>query len=125
MKKILCFGNEFLKEDSLAKEIAEELRIDGFDVVTCSAADEILSYNKEEEVYIMDVVKDIKEVVKIKDISQIKTRSITSMHDFDLSYVLKLLRVTKQLPKVTIIGIPMSGDKGRIKKEVVKVLTTN
>ena len=56
---------------------------------------------------IIDVVKNIKYPVLIKDISRLRSRKITSLHDFDLGFQLKYLKKLGKLGNVTIIGLPM------------------
>lgn len=120
-KVLLCFGNEFLKEDSLAKEIVGEL---GIEAVLCNSVDDVLGYPKTTRIYILDVVKNISKVTVIKRVDQLKIGKIASLHDFDLSYFLKLLEATGSLPEITIIGIPMKGNKERIKKQLLRVMAS-
>ena len=116
--KVYCFGNEFLKEDSLAKEIADSISIEGVEFVKCSDSSEI--FLQEKEIVILDVVEGISEVVVFDDIDKLKDNSIVTLHDFDLGFFLKLMKGIDQIGKVRIIGVPMKGDKERIKKDVIK-----
>ncbi|MBW2999377.1 hypothetical protein KY339_01785 [Candidatus Woesearchaeota archaeon] len=122
MTKILCFGNEFVKEDSLAKEIADELNIDNVEFVKCSSIDDLYDHKNEEELFIMDVVKGIDKVIVINDIDKLKQFKACSCHDFDLAFYLKLLTEIGQLKKVNIIGIPAEGNKEEIKEELAEML---
>jgi Ni,Fe-hydrogenase maturation factor len=116
--KVYCFGNEFLENDSLAKELADE--IDGFEFVKCSDPSEI--FLEEEQIVILDVVDEIKDVILIEDVDQLKDNQIVRLHDFDLSFFLKLMKEMEQIKKVKIIGIPMKGDKESIRKKVTRLL---
>ncbi len=116
MKKILCFGNEFLKQDSLAKELADELKIPNTEFIKCSSINDVLK--AEGNIVLMDVVKGIKKVTIINDINKLKINRLYSLHDFDLGFFLKLLKETGKIKSITIIGIPQKGNKEEIKKQV-------
>jgi Ni,Fe-hydrogenase maturation factor len=73
---------------------------------------------------IIDTVEGIKKVALIDDLKKLKTEKIYSLHDFDLSFNLKLLQKIGRLKKVKIIGVPMDGDKRKILeqlKEFIKI----
>ncbi|MEE9525519.1 MAG: hypothetical protein V3V78_02830 [Candidatus Woesearchaeota archaeon] len=120
MKKILCFGNEFLKQDSLAKELADELEIPNYKFIKCNSVNDILE--SKGDLIIMDVVKDIKQVKIITDIDQLKANKLYSLHDFDLGFFLKLLKETGKIKTIKIIGIPQTGNKEKIKQEIYSQL---
>lgn len=119
MKKIYCFGNPDLVEDSYALELADELGKDKslnkinkklnqtFEFIKCTPPDFLLSIN-EKEIIIIDVVKGISKVEIIKDIDKLKETKTSTMHDFDLCTVLKLLKETGKLKNLTIIGVPQN-----------------
>ena len=119
---LLVFGNEYLKEDSLAVEISRELEIDDVDVKRCTSPDQLYDYQDYEIVFVLDVVKGIDEVKMITDIDQIKSHKLYSLHDFDLGFFLKLMKELGVLKEIKIIGIPQSGDKEKIKREIIKLL---
>lgn len=120
MITVLCFGKEAIKGDMLAKEIADELVIDGIEFVKCSNVDDLLSYSG--NVYIMDVAKGLKEVTLIEDITKLEVNKLISLHDFDLGFFLKLMNEIGKIKNVKIIGIPMGSNKEDAKKEVIKIL---
>ena len=122
MKTVLCFGNEFIKEDSLAKEIADELFIKNVRFVKCDNLSEILEY-REENLYILDVAEGIDEVKVIEDIDNINTRNIISLHDFDLGYFLRLMKENGKIKKIRVIAIPFGFDKDKAKEELRKVFS--
>ncbi len=119
MRKIYCFGNEFVDGDSLAKKLADRLSVEGFEFIKCDSPD-ILMDNK--DILIMDVVRGINRPIMIEDINQLKDKKIVSLHDFDLSFFLQLLQQIGQLGKIKIIGIPPEGDEEEIIKEVKNIL---
>ncbi|MCS7106135.1 MAG: hypothetical protein NZ942_02375, partial [Candidatus Aenigmarchaeota archaeon] len=71
---------------------------------------------KEREVWFMDVVEGIKRVRIIDDFELMKTKKIFSLHDYDLSYEIKLLKKIGKLKKAFLIAIPY----GKKEKEVLK-----
>lgn len=130
MKTILVFGNEFVKEDSLAKEIASELENDAkhrkgladIRFVHCNAPEDVLTYS-DDEIFILDVAKGIDKVTLISDLDQLKSRKLYTAHDFDLSFFLKLMQKQKMLKKkVRIIAVPMGARISHLKKEVTDLI---
>ena len=114
--KVFCFGNEFLENDSLAKEIADELVIDDVEFIKCDSPDEI--FLEEGRIVILDVVEGIDDVMLIEDINKLSDDGISSLHDFDLRYFLKLKDKIGQIDNIKIIRIPMKGDKEELKKKI-------
>ena len=124
MNKILVFGNPYLKEDNLALRVANRLKIKDFELVKCSNPDDLLNHNLNTSI-ILDVAKGIEQVTLFDDIDSLEFSVIFSLHDFDLSYFLKLLKETGKLEKVNIIGIPDSYDEEKAVNEVKRLLTRN
>jgi Ni,Fe-hydrogenase maturation factor len=118
--KVLCFGNPLLEEDSLAIELADELKIKGFEFIKTNSVDDIL--NTKEDFIIMDVAKGIDKVTIIKDINKLISNKIYSMHDFDLNFFLKLMKEKGEIDKIMILALPMNQEKQEIKKEVLTLL---
>jgi Ni,Fe-hydrogenase maturation factor len=105
MTKVYCFGNEHIQNDKLAKEVAGKLNVPGIEFVMCDSVDEI--FDAKGTIYIMDVVKGLKEPTIIKGTDHFKLCPKISCHDFDLSYFLKLLQKMGKINDVVIIGLPM------------------
>jgi len=119
--KILCFGNEFLEEDSLAKKISDEIKISGIGFVKCNSPEEIFDYTDETFV-ILDVAENINDVIVLKDITEIKKRKLSTLHDFDLGFFLQLMEKTGKKIDAKIICIPQKGNIKKIKTKVEKIL---
>lgn len=119
MNKILVFGNPLLKEDNMAILVAKELKLKN--IVFCERAEQLMQYS--DDLIILDVIKGLKEVKVLKDINKIKEFNMKSLHDFDVGYFLKLLKAMGRVGKVKIIGIPISGDKEKIKNDVKEILS--
>jgi len=120
LKHLYVFGNEYLESDSFAKEMAEELKEKAR--ITCCTTPDLLLDAEEEEIIILDVIKNVKETTVITDAAQLKINKLVSMHDFDLAYFLELMKQLGMAKKIKIIGIPESGDKKKIVKEIIKYL---
>ncbi|MBT4823889.1 hypothetical protein HN695_00800 [Candidatus Woesearchaeota archaeon] len=123
MKTILCFGNEFIKQDSLAKEIANEINMPEIEFIMCDSPDDILEFSKispNKEIIILDVVQNIEEPMIINNIDDLEAGKLCTLHDFDVGFFLKLMKELGQIKDIKIIGIPQTGDKEKIKKEVIR-----
>lgn len=117
--KIVCLGNEFVAEDCFAKEVGALLSKD-FDVVNIKDSFELMGIVSEgSDFVLLDVAQGLDEV-KVLRTGDLRADSITSAHDFDVAYVLKLLE-----KDVRIIGIPMSGDLEKTRDEVAVLIKAN
>lgn len=115
--KIHCLGNEFLKCDSIAKKIADTLRISGVEFVKTDSLEGIKG-----DIILMDAAAGIKKTMIITDLDKIQTIYPVSAHDFDLGTELKLRKATGEIGKVTIIAVPMNGNEEKIKEEIQKLI---
>ncbi len=120
MKTLYVFGNEYLKGDGFAKQVAKYLN-GTVNIADCTTPEDLF-YAKEKEILILDVVRNIKNPLIIKDTSQIKTKKIISLHDFDLGFFLKLMREINNNKKIKIIGVPPRGNAAKIAKEVQSLI---
>ncbi len=115
VKKLYVFGNEHLEDDRLSADLGRLLS-KKFKIVHCRSPDELLEAD-EDEILILDVVKGIKEPIVIKDINQIKTNKMLSLHDFDLGFFLNFMEVMGINKKIKIIGVPAKGNIKEIAKK--------
>lgn len=115
VKKLYVFGNEYLEGDKLSREVSEYLG--DCKIVHCRSPDELLEA-EEDEIFILDVVKNIKEPVIIDDVNKIKTSKMVSLHDFDVGFFLNLIKEMGIDKKIKIIGIPQQGNVKEIAKMV-------
>lgn len=126
--KVLCFGNEFFGKDKIAKEIAEEIKIPGVEFIKCDTPEKFFFtnfFNKNKNyknLFILDVAKNIKKVTLIEDLNKIKNIKSITLHDFDLSFFLKLKKELEKDFKIKIICIPMKGNKKKIIGEIKKII---
>ena len=117
MKKILVFGNPYLKEDNLAVRVAKKLDLKGFELVYCTNPDDLLNHELENSI-ILDVAKGIDKIDVFDDLESLEFSVIFSLHDFDLSFFLKVLKEAGKIDKIRIIGIPQDYNESRALKEV-------
>ena len=115
MKKVYVFGNEYVKEDSFAHKIAEKL--EGVEIVYCRSPEQLLEI-EENEIMIMDVVENIKEPMRIEDMSQLTVSTMFSLHGFDLGFFLPLMEKMGMKKNIKIIGLPNEGDIEKISEKV-------
>jgi Ni,Fe-hydrogenase maturation factor len=120
MKKVLVFGNELVKSDSLALVVAREISQSGklkdVEFKELDAVEEI--QNEGKDLVILDVVQGIKKLTIITDFDQLKNSQIYTLHDFDLGMNLKLLKKLGYIETIRIIGIPMNWKKEKAIAEV-------
>jgi len=120
MLKVYCFGNEYVKGDSLAKEIADELKIDGVEFIKCDSVDDL-----EDNCVILDVANGINKLEILTEVDKLKSINSYTAHDLDLAFFLKLYQGMGKLGKVKIICLPLEIDKESAKKELRKLLPDN
>lgn len=118
--KILVFGNNLVKEDSLAIEILPKLK-ELFPKIEFIETDGI--ENLEGSPIILDVVENLKKA-RLISIDEIKTDKICSMHDCDLAFNLLLLKKINKINNATIIGIPQEGDKKQVIEELKQIISS-
>ncbi len=126
MTTILVFGNPHLKEDNFALKVAEELRkseVKNLRIEHCVVFDDIFKYKNHERLYLMDVVEGVKRVTIFDNIDKIKSNRLFSLHDFDLGFYLKLMRTIGKLRRITVIGVPVKGDKKAMARKVRELLS--
>ena len=122
-KYVLAFGNPFIKDDSLAIQIAEYYMknpIPNIEFIKCIAPDEVMSYT-DKDFYILDVVEGITEVTLIEDIDMLANEPKATAHDFDLGFFLRMMKEMDRLDKIKIIGVPKKIEKERMKEILEKV----
>lgn len=112
--KILCLGNEFLEEDSLAKKVGLQLSMSGVEVINIKDSFQLMEWlNKNQETILIDVVRGLKQT-RILGLDELKNSKIMSAHDFDAGFILKLLKPGK----IKLIGIPQQGKVEKVVEEV-------
>lgn len=115
------FGNEFLDQDKMAKEIMEEISLPGIAFVSCLSPND-LTKDGEKKPVILDVVANINKVMLIPSVDRLEEQQSVSPHDMDLGFHLLLFKQLGMIDDATIIGVPMYGNKQEIIKEVMALL---
>ena len=110
---VLCFGNPYIKEDSLISKHIKSFDKEGYTFILCKSPDDILSY-AEKNFIILDVAKGIEEPCIITDATQLRSRNLVSSHDFDLNFFLRLFEKLGQ--KIKILAIPFNYTKEQLFK---------
>ena len=122
--KILCLGNEFLREDSFAKELVDSIKnqLKNYEITNIKDSFqliEIINKLKDREAVIVDVVKNLKDIHEL-EITELQSSKILTAHDLDASFFLQLLK--EHVSNLKIIGLPMTGEikilKGRLLKKI-------
>ena len=117
--KVFVFGSDYAG-DNIGYRVAEELKHElDFDFIHSNDPSDLLY---EDKVVIMDAVQGLKEVRVFHDISDLKAMNISSLHDFDLGFFLRLSERMGMRKKVTIVGLPMEGDLDRIREDASESL---
>jgi len=112
--KILVCGNPLVEKDAAAMKVAELLKnkVSGVQFEEFDSAEEL----RGDKVFILDVVKGLKKPKVIKNIDDIASEKIYSMHDFDLGQSLKLLKKVGLVKNVTVFGVPEKIGKKTVEK---------
>ena len=110
--KIYVFGNQNIPDDNLAFKVAEKLsHLPNIEYIFVKPNAD-LPFVDETHVVILDTVQGIKQVTLIDQTQLDKlivNRGVTA-HDYDLGFQLKYLMKLGKLSKVSIVGLPQSGE---------------
>ena len=109
IRKVLVFGNRLVEKDKLPLELIPYLT-KKFPEIEFKEFDSIEDLQNEGSViYIIDSVENIENVTIIYNIDQIEiSKSLYTIHDMDLGYMLKLMKKLNMIDKVIIFGIPIN-----------------
>ena len=117
-RKILCFGNPYIKQDSIAIRVCEILQKQNKDTDVEYIENTFQLIDKDlENCIIIDVVQGIDKIQEVK-VSDLKQESLRTAHDFDLGFFLKLKSKDK---KIKIIGIPQRYGEQELKKAIEEI----
>jgi Ni,Fe-hydrogenase maturation factor len=120
MKKttIHIFGNPMLDFDNLPLKLTPKLEktFPEIDFIVTNPSENIEPIDG--ELIIIDTVEGIKKITLTDDIGKLEINKIYSLHDFDLSFNLKLLQKIGKLKRVKIFGVPMNGNEKEILEQL-------
>lgn len=124
---IYVFGNPDFSNDNIAVKTAKQL-IDNHSLKRQNINFIFQDPNEdfvpdEKGIIIMDAAKGIKKVRLLKDLDKIRLHKSTTMHDFDVTFQLKLLRKINRIRSVKIIAIPADLNLREAVRQVTKVVS--
>lgn len=111
--KVYVFGNEDYEGDNRAFEVVKKLerKLKNIKFVKVKPNEDV-PFIDEENVVILDAIEGIDKVIEVSDneLDKLILPPRSSVHDFDLGFQIKYLKKIGKLGKVTIVGLPMSGE---------------
>lgn len=111
--KVYVFGNEDFEGDNRAFEFIKkfEHKLKNIQFVKVKPNEDV-PFIDEKSVVILDAIEGIDEVIEAAgdDLDKLVLPPRSSVHDFDLGFQIKYLKKIGKLGKVTIIGLPMTGE---------------
>jgi hypothetical protein len=119
--KIYVLGNSLVKEDSLPLKLLPKFRRE-FPGVTFEEADPNENFVPEEGSIIIDTVQGIKEVRWFDSLDDFAGTKSVSPHDYDLGFHLNFLNKLSKIRNIQILGVPDSGNKKVISRQLIKYL---
>jgi Ni,Fe-hydrogenase maturation factor len=124
--KIYVFGNPLVNKDSLPLKLLPELKKE-FPKIEFIVADpnENFPPNGERDLIILDTVMGIKKptILDLDDFQK-NEKTPVSPHDYDLLFHLLLLKKTKKIREVKIIGLPEKTTLDTIDAKVIKIIAS-
>lgn len=109
MSAIFVFGNEWIERDSAAYRLMGDLEKSGFDCVHIKDPQQLLPMlERGEKVTLLDVAEGIEEPVVVESLDQLEAGKVSTLHDFDLAFFLKLLKQLGTLDErqLRIVAVP-------------------
>lgn len=116
-KVIHVLGNEFLKQDSLALELANTLNIENIEFIKINTFDDLMKTHP----IILDVCKGINKATVITDVDEFVSRRTSTVHDMDFGFFLKLNKSLGNINDIKIIAIPQKTYKG-IEEDIKQII---
>jgi Ni,Fe-hydrogenase maturation factor len=124
---ILIFGNPLLPNDNLPIRLIPDLQnlFPNHNFIHIDPSENIEEYGI--NLTIIDTIQDINKIKIItlkthEDFQKIVLPKSLSMHDFDLSINLKLLKKLNKIDSVKIIGVPMEAEQEYALKHIAKII---
>ncbi len=121
-KRIYVFGNPLMQKDTVALNLAEEIKgeLKDFEFKVVESLDDVEGGDLL-DLWIMDAAEGLREVKVIENLEELETNPVLSGHDFDLGLELKLWKKLGKLGKTKIIGLPSKANPQEL-AEIVKNL---
>ncbi|MBS3077348.1 hypothetical protein J4233_03685 [Candidatus Pacearchaeota archaeon] len=123
MKTIYILGNPNFEQDSLPLRLLPKLQssLPNFQFIHLDPTENL---PEESHLVLIDTVLGLKEVKTLSenDLNKIQSSPNYSLHDFDLSFSLKLMKKLNKIQKVTIIGVPSDYEENKALKEIKEIV---
>jgi len=118
---IYILGNPSVEQDSLPVKLLPKLQ-SSLPQFSFQHLDPTENLPEQKHLILIDTILGIKEVKILTetDLEKIQPSPNYSLHDFDLSLSLKLMKKLNKINKVTIIGIPENGNEEKILNQITK-----
>lgn len=125
--KVSVFGNPDLKEDNLVVKMVPELRrrLIEIEFVVEDPSEGLKPPSDKAgpcQWVILDVAVGIDKIRVFEDLSKLTTERKSSLHDYDVSMELKLLKKLGKVDRLKIVAIPMGMDRKKALDEIIKIL---
>ena len=123
MTRFFAAGNPAIPRDSLAIRLAGLIDEPEFEPLL----DPLELLQIDEPVVILDVAKGISETqwIHASESRRLqRQRSMMSLHDFDLQFVLNMGRALGELPDIWILAVPMEGSLEELLPVVEKAIAS-
>jgi len=119
---IYVFGNPDVSYDTIALSVAKRLRrqMQKVHFIIHNPHEDLAP--QERDLIIMDCAQGIKKVVLIEDLDALALTPSATLHDFDITFQLKLLKKIGKIDTVKIIAIPQDMDVSLACKQVKEIL---
>lgn len=117
------FGNPDVKEDSLVVGLMPELK-KKFPKIEFMIEDpsEGLKPPEKGTWVILDVAKGVDKIRVFEDLGKLVTEKRVSLHDYDVSMELKLLKRLGRVGKLKIVAVPIKMDKKKALENIIRIL---
>lgn len=123
--KVSVFGNPLVQMDSLPLKILPQLK-KRFSEIKFVIEDPTETLNPPQgEWWILDSAEGIDEVTVLDDLSKLDFSNRVSVHDYDLSFDLKLLLKLGKLKKFKIIAVPMNMNEKEAIEKVSEIINSS
>ncbi len=122
--KVLVFGNPLVRQDSIALRLMGPLgeRFPQVEFKEFDAAENLEGEGR--DLVILDSARGVPKVVLLDSLDALCGGKVYSMHDFDLSLTLKLLKKIGRLDSVRIIAVPSAYPLRRAIPEASAVISS-
>ena len=118
---VFVFGNPDVVGDSLPIRILPSLQKE-FPNLSFQVLDPNEEWDIPEDLVIIDTVHGINEVTVFTDLDRFSASPNVSLHDFDAYTNLRLLQKLGKLKKITIIGVPQSGNEKEVPFAITEII---